>query len=314
MLTEFFLEVLMLVFITLMAIFSSQTEALIFGAVYLSWHLGHAWRLWWWLQKPLTSPFRSLGVWQILVSKCYHMRVQLAEDAKQLTQLEQVRRDFVANISHELRTPLTVLHGYVETLLDDARNTKNVQDAHILTQMQVQTMRMEQLVHDLLLLSRLENVKQNPDELQPVALAPLLQHICMEARALSGKQQHQIIVEVAPELELMGEPSALHSAFSNLVFNAVRYSSAGKHIWVRAFHEGKTICVQVKDEGIGIAAKHLPRLTERFYRVDASRSRELGGTGLGLAIVKHVLLRHNAHLEIQSTINEGSTFTCVFAV
>src|SRR6185437_3741389 len=103
---------------------------LVFGAVYLSWHLGHAWRLWWCLQKPLTPPFRSLGVWQILVEKCYRMRVQLAEDAKQLTQLEQVRRDFVANISHELRSPLTVVHGYVETLLDDARSSKNAQDEH----------------------------------------------------------------------------------------------------------------------------------------------------------------------------------------
>jgi two-component system phosphate regulon sensor histidine kinase PhoR len=230
----------------------------------------------------------------------------IVRDISRLTRLEQMRRDFVANVSHELRTPLTVVHGYLEMLDPE----DNPEWAPMLTEMRRQSQRMTQLVEDLLALSRLES-RDALDE-EPVSMASMLATLRREAEALSQKR-HAIVVEDAAGIDLLGSTRELHSAFSNLVSNAVRYTPAGGSIQVRFARGGDGGAVlSVRDSGYGIPAAHLPRLTERFYRVSASRSRESGGTGLGLAIVKHVLGLHQARLEIDSEVGRGSTFACVF--
>ncbi len=230
----------------------------------------------------------------------------LARDITKLTHLEQMRRDFVANVSHELRTPLTVIHGYLEML--DAHD--NPDWAPLLQEMRQQSQRMTHLVEDLLTLSRLEARDALP--LEPVAMASMLACLQREAEALS-QGRHHITIEDTVNVDLLGADKELHSAFSNLVSNAVRYTPSGGHITIRfqsAPHGGA--CLRVEDSGPGIPADAIPRLTERFYRVSASRSRDSGGTGLGLAIVKHVLGLHGATLSIASTPGTGSQFSCQF--
>ncbi|WP_339907387.1 phosphate regulon sensor histidine kinase PhoR [Pseudomonas guineae] len=236
--------------------------------------------------------------------------LMLVRDITRLHQLEQMRKDFVANVSHELRTPLTVISGYLETLLDNVENV-NPRWLRALQQMQQQGGRMQNLLNDLLLLAKLE-ATDYPSDNQPVAVDLLLLSIKNDALALSGERHHRISLEVDPHLKLKGSETELRSAFSNLVFNAVKYTPDEGEIHVRWWsdEQGAHLCVQ--DTGLGIEAKHLPRLTERFYRVDSSRASNTGGTGLGLAIVKHVLLRHRAHLDIISHLGKGSTFTCHF--
>ncbi len=229
----------------------------------------------------------------------------VARDVSKLMRLEQVRRDFVANVSHELRTPLTVVHGYLE-MLDPAEKPEW---APMLAEMQRQSQRMTQLVEDLLTLSRLEAQDRLPDE--SVSMAPMMTTLKREAEALS-QQRHQIVVEDDAQLDLWGSTKELHSAFSNLVANAVRYTPAGGSIGIRFERDGDGAVLRVSDTGYGIPAAHLPRITERFYRVSTSRTRESGGTGLGLSIVKHVLNLHQARLEIQSEVGRGSTFSCHF--
>ena len=225
---------------------------------------------------------------------------------KKLTEAERLnkmRQDFVANVSHELRTPLTVIHGYVETLL--ALHAENAKLADIFTNMRQQTIRMETLIEDLLLLAKIEN--ESPIAmLEPVNLMDMLALIREDMQHL-GKN-HQLIWQLDPNLELLGDAGELRSAFSNLITNAIRYTKANGKIIIQT---GPGY-FKVQDSGIGIAPENLSRITERFYRVDKGRSRESGGTGLGLAIVKHVLLRHQAELQIESTLGVGSTFTCVF--
>ncbi len=235
--------------------------------------------------------------------------LMLVRDVTRVHQLEQMRKDFVANVSHELRTPLTVISGYLETLLD---NVDDIQPRwrRPLQQMQQQGSRMQQLLDDLLLLARLEAASY-PDDNRPVAVEALLGAIVADARALSAGR-HAISLEADAALRLKGSESELRSAFSNLVFNAVKYSPAGGEICVRWWADDAGAHLSVQDSGVGIEAKHIPRLTERFYRVDASRSVNTGGTGLGLAIVKHVLLHHRGELQIASTPGQGSTFTCHF--
>ncbi len=231
----------------------------------------------------------------------------LARDVSKLLHLEQMRQDFVANVSHELRTPLTVIHGYLEMLDADEHPDWGPQ----LDEMRRQSQRMARLVEDLLTLSRLEAREGLADE--HVAMAPMLAGLKREADALSSGQ-HRIDVEDAAKVDLRGASRELHSAFSNLVSNAVRYTPAGGIITIRFMREangGATF--SVRDTGHGIPAAHLPRLTERFYRVSTSRSRETGGTGLGLAIVKHVLGLHGARLHISSEIGKGSCFECRFS-
>jgi len=236
--------------------------------------------------------------------------LMLVRDITRLFQLEQMRKDFVANVSHELRTPLTVIAGYLETLLDNVENV-NPRWLRALQQMQQQGARMQTLLNDLLLLAKLE-ATDYPSDNTPVAVDLLLLSIKNDAQALSGSRNHRISLEADPHLKLKGSEAELRSAFSNLVFNAVKYSPDEGEIRIRWWDDEQGAHLGVQDSGIGIEAKHLPRLTERFYRVDSSRASNTGGTGLGLAIVKHVLLRHRARLEISSVLGKGSTFTCHF--
>ncbi len=230
----------------------------------------------------------------------------VARDISKLMHLEQMRRDFVANVSHELRTPLTVVHGYLD-MLDPAEMPEW---APMLTEMQRQSQRMTQLVEDLLMLSRLEAQEALPEEV--VSMVPMLTTLKREADALS-QRRHIIAIEDAAGVDLWGSTKELHSAFSNLVSNAIRYTPAGGSIRIRFSTErdGGTR-LSVEDTGYGIPEAHLPRITERFYRVSTSRSRESGGTGLGLSIVKHVLNLHQARLEIESDVGRGSRFACRF--
>jgi two-component system phosphate regulon sensor histidine kinase PhoR len=236
--------------------------------------------------------------------------LMLVRDITRLYQLEQMRKDFVANVSHELRTPLTVISGYLETLLDNVEDV-NPRWLRALQQMQQQGGRMQNLLNDLLLLAKLE-ATDYPSDNQPVAVDLLLLSIKNDAQALSGERHHRISLEADPHLKLKGSEAELRSAFSNLVFNAVKYTPDEGEIRVRWWGDEQGAHLSVQDSGLGIEGKHLPRLTERFYRVDSSRASNTGGTGLGLAIVKHVLLRHRARLDIVSSLGKGSTFTCHF--
>jgi two-component system phosphate regulon sensor histidine kinase PhoR len=236
--------------------------------------------------------------------------LMLVRDITRLYQLEQMRKDFVANVSHELRTPLTVISGYLETLLDNVEDV-NPRWLRALQQMQQQGGRMQNLLNDLLLLAKLE-ATDYPSDNQPVAVDLLLLSIKNDAQALSGERHHRISLEADPHLKLKGSETELRSAFSNLVFNAVKYTPDEGEIRVRWWGDEQGAHLSVQDSGLGIEGKHLPRLTERFYRVDSSRASNTGGTGLGLAIVKHVLLRHRARLDIVSSLGKGSTFTCHF--
>lgn len=240
-------------------------------------------------------------------------RLLLVRDVSRLHQLEIMRTDFVANVSHELRTPLTVICGYLETLGDAAAMNRQVPAAYsrALARMQEQAERMQRLIEDLLLLSRLEATEPERS-CQVVALKPLLLGIVADAQALSGEKQHQIRLECPDNSTVQGEPMELRSAFSNLVYNAVRYTPAGGEVLVQWCQDQKGGHLMVRDDGVGIDPVHIPRLTERFYRVDKSRSQMTGGTGLGLAIVKHVLLRHDGYISISSHPGRGSQFVCHF--
>jgi two-component system phosphate regulon sensor histidine kinase PhoR len=232
----------------------------------------------------------------------------LSRDVTALEQAEHMRRDFVANVSHEIRTPLTVLAGFVETL-QSLDLPKQDQDRY-LQMMAQQAQRMQTLVSDLLTLSRLEG-SPLPGQLDWTPAAMLLAQCEEEARAMGqalGKEQ-VLRFATPPALALGGSASELQSAFSNVVSNAVRYTPGGGSVDVTMrLLEGGRFEFAVRDTGTGVAPEHLPRLTERFYRVDRSRSRETGGTGLGLAIVKHVVQRHGGELKIESTPGVGSTF------
>ncbi len=236
-------------------------------------------------------------------------RLFLVHDVTRLKQLEQMRKDFVANVSHELRTPLTVLSGYVETMAM-AEDQLPPRWGRILGQMAEQSKRMEAIIKDLLTLSRLET--SGTEQPAAVDIRALLQQITADARALSQERGHTISLSCDGPAALEGYRDELRSAFSNLVFNAVKYTPDGGEVTVHwQWHNGRP-CFCVTDNGIGIDAHHIPRLTERFYRADPSRNKDTGGTGLGLAIVKHVLLRHDGELEISSTPGKGSRFCCAF--
>lgn len=244
-----------------------------------------------------------------IVSYGENERLLLARDVTEIHRLEQVRQDFVANVSHELRTPLTVIAGFLETMID-AEDECSQQWARGLSLMAQQAVRMRNIVDDLLLLSRLES-EPVENAYKQVNIAELLSSIVEEAHILSNSQHH---IQLAADntVNLLGREDELRSAFSNIIFNAVRYTPAGGEITVRWYVDEQGGHIEVSDSGEGIAAEHLPRLTERFYRVDVGRSRNQGGTGLGLAIVKHVLNRHQAQLHISSEVGKGSIFRCDF--
>ncbi len=229
-----------------------------------------------------------------------------------IMQLERVRRDFVANVSHELRTPLTVIRGYLETLIKKS-NKESESYNRIFTQMYQHSIRMENIIDDLLLLSRLESEDQPLEEKVNVDVCEILKTLCVDAQRISGEKQHTINLQADPDLRINGSEEELKSLFSNLIINAVKYTPEKGSITVKWYRDKDHALFIVSDTGIGIAKEHIPRITERFYRVDKARSRESGGTGLGLAIVKHVLMRHQAELSIESKPSEGSIFICKFS-
>lgn len=235
-------------------------------------------------------------------------RLVVARDITKIYHLNMIRRDFVANASHELRTPLTVIAGFLENLADSPVTPQP--HRRPLDLMQNQTGRMRSIIEDLLTLSRLE-MEDRTDEQGPVDVAEELETILHEARVLSAGR-HRFELEIDDNLMLLGSPVELRSALSNLVHNAVRHTPEGTRIRIGWQGDEDGPVFAVEDDGAGIAPEHLPRLTERFYRVDRGRSRESGGTGLGLAIVKHVLNRHDARLLIASAVGRGSRFACVF--
>lgn len=233
-------------------------------------------------------------------------RLLLSRDVTQVEAAARMRRDFIANVSHELKTPLTVIAGFVETMQDlDLDASRR---ARYLALMQDQSRSMQRLVNDLLTLSALESESNPPGE-DRFDVGPLLLEISADAKTLSSGR-HAIALDIADPASVVGSREELASAYANLVSNAIRYTPPGGRITLawRIEPDGRG-AYSVADTGIGIAPEHLPRLTERFYRVDRSRSRATGGTGLGLAIVKHVLIRHQAELGIESRPGVGSTFT-----
>jgi two-component system phosphate regulon sensor histidine kinase PhoR len=234
----------------------------------------------------------------------------VARDITELQRLNRMRRDFIANASHELRTPLTVIAGYLEALEEEIGRCPP-DWAPKLRQMRAQSQRMQRLIEDLLQLSALESAAdESPAE--EVAVGDLVLAAQKEAQVLSGEATHRIVADVDPDLWLAGSQRDLYSVISNIVSNAVHHTPPGGEIRIRWYRDGHGAHLEVADRGEGIAAEHLPRLTERFYRVDKGRSRAYGGTGLGLAIVKHALARHDGRLEIQSEPGRGSVFTCHF--
>ncbi len=235
------------------------------------------------------------------------LRLLLAQDVTQIKKMELMRKDFVANVSHELRTPLTVLKGYLETLqdLDDGASsllTSSVQ------QMQTQTERMQLLVDDLLLLTRLETQQKKSD---CVDVPDLLSRICREGDSLENSTG-RIELTLETDVHLVGDEQELRSAFTNLLSNALKYSPENSSVKVRWYKRHDAIVLDIQDQGEGIAAVDIPRITERFYRCEVKRDKKINGTGLGLAIVKHVLLRHDARLNIASQVGKGSCFSCCF--
>jgi two-component system phosphate regulon sensor histidine kinase PhoR len=237
------------------------------------------------------------------------MKLVLSQDITERERTDAMRRDFVANVSHEIRTPLTVLAGFVETLASVPLTATEM--PRVLSLMRQQTDRIQSLVDDLLTLAQLEG-SPRPDADRWVAVDGLLSLVLADARALSSGR-HRVVLQAQAGCHVAGVESELTSAMSNLVSNAIRYTPDGGTIDIGWRVRDSDGCAEfeVRDSGVGIAREHLPRLTERFYRVDGSRSRDTGGTGLGLAIVKHVVQRHGGELEIQSEPGKGSTFKVV---
>lgn len=240
----------------------------------------------------------------------------LTRDVTAVEQADAMRRDFVANVSHEIRTPLTVLSGFVETL--QTLHLSDSERSTYLNLMANQAQRMENLVNDLLMLSKLEG-SPLPAITQSVSIQALTNALQQEAQALlsmnliDSQASQKLHFQAVPEMDLLGSQTELQSAASNLVSNAIRYTPGGGSIDVRwdALPDGR-LQFSVADTGPGIAPEHLPRLSERFYRVDRSRSRDSGGTGLGLAITKHVMQRHGGELKIESKLGQGSRFSLIF--
>lgn len=236
-------------------------------------------------------------------------RLLVARNITELYNLNQTRRDFVSNVSHELRTPLTVITGFLENLSDNEMLSFQKRPFFLMLQ---QAERMNTIINDLLTLSRLE-MGNAPSSEKPVNVADLLRRIIEQAKALAEqKGGYNIDLSVDEDLCLLGEESELQSAFSNLIFNAVIHTPPKTQIGVSWKRENREVCLTVWDTGPGIEQQHIPRLTERFYRVDKARSRQSGGTGLGLAIVKHIIGRHDGELRISSQPGTGSRFVCAF--
>jgi len=247
-------------------------------------------------------------LFRLVTTNTTGQQLLILRDVTSEARLESMRKDFVANASHELRSPLTVISGYLDSLADDAALDPAWQAP--VQEMRRQSDRMRNIVQDLLELSRLE-AQSGDAERSPVDVGGMLALIRKETLA---RPEHPAVVDLHLDSDafLLGAETELHSIFSNLVSNAVKYTPASGRIDIRWWTDARGGHVEVRDTGIGISPEHLPRLTERFYRVDAGRSRKLGGSGLGLAIVKHALQRHGARMEVTSVEGKGSTFTCHF--
>jgi two-component system phosphate regulon sensor histidine kinase PhoR len=235
-------------------------------------------------------------------------KLLVIRDASMLQELEDMRRDFIANLSHELRTPVTVLVGYLETL--GLQDGKDPAVAIIHSEMNKQCSRISALLKDLLTLSRLEAIDTKPSD-SKIDISRLLEQIAADAPKLEEFDKHKIKLNIAPDLRVIGAESDMISAFSNLIYNAIRHTPAGTEIIIKAKSKQRMARVEVIDKGYGIERQHLDRLTERFYRAESSRNSESGGTGLGLAIVKHALMRSGGKLKVESTLGKGSSFRCL---
>jgi len=258
----------------------------------------------------ITSPFDDqIHLSLTIVPYGNHQQLLMVKDVTRMHALEQMRQDFIANVSHELRTPLTVISGYLEALQDEDDEWIDA-NRNLFNSMSQQTMRMQNIVTDLLLLSRLET--EQGEHLKQYVDAPAMLGMIAEDANMLSNGQHKIDMDVDQTLCLNANREEIVSAFSNLIYNAVKYTPAGGEINVRWYADEKGAHFEVSDTGNGIAPHHIPRLTERFYRVDVGRSRESGGTGLGLAIVKHVLNRHHARMRVDSKLGKGSCFHCTF--
>jgi len=237
------------------------------------------------------------------------LRMIIARDVSRLIKVNQMHSDFVANVSHELKTPLTVLRGYLEIM----EGSDQLPDIFTkpLSQMNLQSVRMQLIVSDLLYLAKLED-SENLQKQENIDVTHVLNTIVETIQPLIEEKHHKLELDIDYSIQVMGAQTEIHSAFSNLIANAINYTPNNGLIRVRWKKQGEKATFSVTDNGYGIASQHLERLTQRFYRVDTDRSREGGGTGLGLAIVKHVLQRHEAELDISSEEDVGSTFQCVF--
>ncbi len=263
---------------------------------------------------PLNLDFMGVNGNLMLLLQIYpygeNRKLLLSQDVTALKKNESIRQEFVANVSHELRTPLTVLSGFLETLIEipltEAEKNKYL---HL---MGAQSSRMLSLVEDLLILTRLDNSPISP-KTAVVQVAELMQRLVEDGKSISDGK-HKILSSIHSHQNILGTENEIFSAFSNLITNAIRYTQEGGEIEIIwEDHANGGAIFSVKDTGIGISPEYIPRLTERFYRVDRSRSRESGGTGLGLAIVKHIAIRHDAELLIQSTVGVGSIFSLIFS-
>ncbi len=263
--------------------------------------------------RPVEAPSPINGAVMLLVEISAiggtEQRLLVARDITKIYNLERSRREFVANVSHELRTPITVFRGYLEVLEDLVKGNPKLERP--VTLLDEQSNRMHDLVEDLLGLSRLEFIDL-PPAVEPVQVSQLLQTITDETQGLKEARDHQIEIDADPDLWLAADESILRATFSNLIVNALKHTPAGTQVRVKWGREDGDCVMRVSDNGPGIAAYHLPRLTERFYRVDSGRNREKGRTGLGLAIAKHAVERHGGALKIASTPGKGSDFTCQF--
>lgn len=239
-----------------------------------------------------------------------HERLMIVRDITQLQRLERMRKDFVGNVSHELATPITVIKGYLEAFLDNMQDLDNKWHKPI-QQMHQHSMRMENIVRDLLILSSLET-KTLPKHPKRINVTNLISEIEHDTRQMFQDKSHEIEIDCEEQAEITGKRRDLYSAISNLMVNAAKYTPPLGKISLKTAFTDDGFNIEVADNGIGIEPQHLPRLTERFYRVDVSRSTDTGGTGLGLAIVKHILMRHDAELQIKSKYGEGSRFICKF--
>ncbi len=235
-------------------------------------------------------------------------RLMIVRDVTQIQRLENMRKDFVGNVSHELGTPITVFKGYLEAIIDNMDQINPKWEKPML-QMKQQAHRMENIVRDLLVLTALET-KTLPKQQEEINIAKLVNEIGNDMQQIFLDKSQSFVIDCDQSAMITGKRNELYSAISNLMVNAAKYTPANGTINLSANWDGEIFNLKIQDNGIGIEAKHIPRLTERFYRVSESRSSESGGTGLGLAIVKHILMRHDAELEILSEVGKGSSFIC----